>query len=288
MSKSDFRRYGPLVTAEATVARRISDLNDTGLLPRDAVIRAPRPAEGTLGLRRVRKAYEQVYDQLRAMILSGELLRGHRLPTEMALSAEFGVSRGTIREALRLLVAENLIRTAKGAGGGNFVTLPTVDHISDYVQRNIELLSRTDQVTLPEFLEARELIEIFAVRHAAVSRTDEELEALRATLSLESDLSTYEQYLKNKDFHQVLVNACGNTLLQIAAQPIFSILHTHLARSELSDRFPKRVCGEHAGILDAIEARDPDRAEQLMRDHLAYLAGVYKEIWRAGTQGPGR
>ncbi|MEA2247030.1 MAG: hypothetical protein QOH46_1559, partial [Solirubrobacteraceae bacterium] len=116
--------------------------------PERAVVRTvvPDPGAGStaLPLRRVRKAYEQVYDQLRGMVLSGELARGQRLPTEVALAAEFGVSRGTIREAMRLLVAENLIRTAKGAGGGNFVMLPTVDHISRFVQRNIELLSQTD------------------------------------------------------------------------------------------------------------------------------------------------
>lgn len=243
---------------------------------------------GGLELRRVRKAYEQVYDQLRTMILSGELVRGQRLPAEVSLSAEFGVSRGTVREALRLLLAENLIRTAKGAGGGTFVMLPTVDHISEFVQRNIELLSQTDHLTLPEFLEARELIEIFAVRQAALRRTDEEVAALRTTLSEESELPAYEQYLQNKEFHQLLVDACGNTLLQIAAQPIFAILHTHLSRSTLSDEFPKRVCAHHCLILDEIEARNPDEAERLMREHLVYLGTVYNQIWRPATQLPER
>ena len=235
-----------------------------------------------LPLRRVRKAYEQVYDQLRAMILSGELTRGHRLPPEAALATQFGVSRGTIREALRLLVAENLIRTAKGPGGGNFVMLPTVDHISRFVQSNIELLSQTDDVTLPEFLEARELIEIFAVRQAAVRRTDSDIEALRATLS-SSDRSPEEQYLRNKEFHSVLVDACGNALLQIAAQPIFSVLHTHLARFGLSEDFPREVCNEHRGILEAIEAGDPDTAEARMRQHLQWLGTVYRKIWTSNS-----
>lgn len=241
-------------------------------------------ASGAIGLRRVRKAYEQVYDQLRAMILSGELTLGQRLPSEVALSAEFGVSRGTIREALRLLVAENLIRTAKGAGGGNFVTMPTVDHISEFIKRNIELLSQTHHVTLREFLEARQLIEIFAVRQAAVRRTETELEALRATLRAEEEHSPYEQYLQNKEFHQVLVGACGNTLLQIAAEPIFSVLHTYLGRTRLDGSFPRRVCSEHREILAEIEAGNADRAEALMRDHLAYLAGVYRGIWRSTGQ----
>ncbi|UGS38309.1 HTH-type transcriptional regulator LutR [Capillimicrobium parvum] len=224
-----------------------------------------------------------MYDQLRSQILSGELSSGHRLPPEVALASGFGVSRGTIREALRLLVAEGLIRTLKGATGGNFVTLPTVDHISEFMQRNIDLLSRTELVTLPEFLDARELIEVYAVRHVAERHTEAGLDALRATLAVESVSTAHEKFLQNKEFHQILVDACGNTLLQIAAQPIFSILHTNLGRSKLTDEFPRRVCSEHRAMLDAISAGDADRAEALMRQHLADLALVYRQIWHSGV-----
>ncbi len=236
---------------------------------------------------RVRKAYEQVYDQLQGMIVSGELPQGHRLPTEDRLASDFGVSRSTIREALRLLLAQNLIRTAKGAGGGSFVTLPTVDHVSEFLERNFELLSLTDDVTLPEFLEARELVEVFAVRQAAVRRTAEDLSALRATiLPTNSGLPPHEQYLHNKEFHSILVAACGNTLLRISAQPIFFVLHTHLSRSELSAEFPRKVGAEHAEILEAIESGDADLAESRMRQHLKELEVIYQGIWRtAGAPG---
>lgn len=231
--------------------------------------------------RRVRKAYEQVYDQLQGMIISGELPRGHRLPSEPGLASEFGVSRSTIREALRLLLAEGLVRTAKGTGGGTFVTLPTVDHVSEFLERNFELLSLTDDVTLAEFMEVRELIEVFAVRQAASRRTAEDIAALRATLLPDdASLSADEQYLHNKEFHAVLVEACGNTMLRISAQPIFSVLHTHLSRSTLDPGFPGRVCADHMQILAAIEAGDPDLAEERMRAHLKELGTIYAGIWR--------
>jgi DNA-binding FadR family transcriptional regulator len=240
---------------------------------------------GMQPVRRVRKAYEQVYDQLQDLILSGQLAQGHRLPNEAQLASSFGVSRSTIREALRLLVAENLIRTAKGAGGGSFVTLPTVDHVSEFLERNFELLSLTDDVTLPEFLEARELIEVFAVRQAAVRRTTTHIESLRATLVPgDSPLPVQEQYMRNKEFHSVLVDACGNALLRISAQPIFFVLHTHLRRSTLAPDFPRKVCAEHSHILEAIEAGDPELAEMRMRAHLQDLAHVYAGIWR--TKAP--
>jgi DNA-binding FadR family transcriptional regulator len=248
----------------------------------DPLLEGPETGE-LQPVRRVRKAYEQVYDQLQDMILSGQLPQGHRLPNEAQLATRFGVSRSTIREALRLLVAENLIRTAKGAGGGSFVTLPTVDHVSEFLERNYELLSLTDDVTLPEFLEARELIEVFAVRQVAVRRTAHDIDALRSTLvPPDSDLPAEEQYLHNKEFHSVLVDACGNALLRIASQPIFFVLHTHLSRSTLSPAFPRKICAEHAGILDAIEAGDPDLAEARMREHLGELSVVYAGIWRKG------
>jgi DNA-binding GntR family transcriptional regulator len=96
----------------------------------------------------------------------------------------------------------------------------------------------------------------------------------------DSVLPVEEQYMHNKEFHSVLVDACGNALLRIAAQPIFFVLHTHLSRSTLAPEFPRKVCAEHSEILGAIEAGDPDLAEARMRDHLQDLSGVYAGIWR--------
>ncbi len=229
---------------------------------------------------RVRRSYEQIYDQLRGAMLSGDLANGERLPNESQLATGFGVSRSTVREALRLLLAEGLIRTVPGNGGGSFVVLPTVDHISDFLRRNLELLSLKDDVTLAEFLEARELIEGFAVRNAALRRTERDIAALRSTiLPDDTALSVEAQYLQNRRFHEVLIDACGNTLLQIASAPVFSVLHTHLMRSALTADFPRSVCHDHTEILAAIEAGDAERAGAAMTDHLASLGETYRQIW---------
>jgi DNA-binding FadR family transcriptional regulator len=232
---------------------------------------------------RVRRSYEQIYDQLRAAMLSGAVSNGERLPSESQLAANFGVSRSTVREALRLLLAEGLIRTVPGSGGGSFVVLPTVDHISDFLRRNLELLSLKDDVTLAEFLEARELIEVFVVRNAAIRRTEADIAALRSTLlPADTPVSPEARYLENRRFHEILIDACGNTLLQIASAPVFSVLHTHLMRSTLTSEFPRAVCRDHAEILAAIEARDPGRAGALMSAHLEGLGEIYREIWFNG------
>jgi GntR family transcriptional repressor for pyruvate dehydrogenase complex len=238
-------------------------------------------------VRRVRKAYEQVYDQLRELIVRGELKRGERLPGEIVLARQFGVSRGTVREALRVLAAHNLVWTAKGATGGTFVTLPTVDHISAFLQANIALLSEANHVTLEEFLEARRLLEVFAARQCALRRTDADIERLRQTVVEPAGLPVEEQFLHNKEFHGAVLDGAGNTLLRIAAQPIFSILQTNLTREALSARFAERVDRDHRAILEAIERGDGDAAAAEMDGHLRYLSRTYKSMWTAGRPSAG-
>jgi DNA-binding FadR family transcriptional regulator len=237
-------------------------------------------------VRRVRKAYEQVADQLRELIVSGTLSPGERLPVESALARDFGVSRATIREALRVLAAQGLVRTAKGATGGSFVTLPTVDHISSFVEANVGLLTETRHVTLGELLEARELVEVPAARLAAGRRSDDDLERLRSTVPAdELRLGSTEEFTYNAEFHSCVLEASHNTLLTVSAQPIFTVLQTHLARSALPRSFHTSIHAHHLRILEAVEAGDADGAAGEMRDHLAFLRPYYERAWRASGAG---
>jgi DNA-binding FadR family transcriptional regulator len=236
---------------------------------------------GPVPVRRVRKAYEQVADQLRQLIMTGALSPGERLPNEALLAREFGVSRATVREALRVLAAQNLLRTAKGAGGGSYVTLPTVDHISEFLQSNINLLTESRDVTLAELIEARKLLEVPAARLAAERRNEADLDRLRESIPGEPlKLGTEEQFVYNKGFHSALVEACGNTLLYIAAQPVFSALQTNLARSALGRRFHREINTHHGLITEAIAAGDPDAAAAEMESHLDFLVPFYERAWR--------
>lgn len=248
---------------------------------RSPALRAVERTPGTVPVERVRKAYEQVADQLRDLIVSGELRPGDRLPNEAVLARDFGVSRATVREALRVLAAQNLIRTAKGAAGGSYVTKPTVDHISTFLHANINLLTESESVTLEELLEARELLEIPAARLAAARRRDEDLERLREAVP-ESvlNLSRGEQFTYNRDFHSTIIETSDNALLFIAAQPIFSVLQTNLARSALGRQFHKAINEHHVKIIDAIDAGDVDGAGEEMRLHLEYLRPWYERAWR--------
>jgi DNA-binding FadR family transcriptional regulator len=243
-----------------------------------------RPVERSsdaMAVRRVRKAYEQVADQLRDLIVSGRLARGDRLPNETVLAREFGVSRATVREALRLLTAQSLIRTAKGAGGGTYVTLPTVDHVSEFINSALELLAAAEHVTLDELLEAREALEAPAARMAALRRTDDAVEDLLAAIPPDpGKLAPTEQFEYNADFHTSVISASGNAYLMMAAQPLFAILQTHLARSSLGARFHKSINDQHRTIVAAIASGDGGAAEREMRSHLEYLRPHYERTWR--------
>src|SRR3954449_2449078 len=180
------------------------------------------------------KQYEVVAERLLERVVDGDLQPGARLPNEAALASDFGVSRATVREALRVLAAQNLIRTSKGAGGGSYVTLPSVTGVSDFVESSIRILSDADDVTLAELLEARELLEVPAARLSALRCSEAEVERLRESIPDEPlRMGPGKQFTYNKDFHQLVIDGCRNSLLAIAAQPVFAVLQHNLARSKL-------------------------------------------------------
>jgi DNA-binding FadR family transcriptional regulator len=223
-----------------------------------------------------------VADQLREQIFSGALPTGRRLPREVDLAEQLGVSRPTVREALRVLASENLIRTVKGPTGGSFVMRPTVDHISHFLTANINLLTAANEVTLDELLELRESLEVPSVRLACKRRTAEDLDRLRSMVPAEAgeDLTTSDRFRFNKDFHETLVEAAGNKLVVLAAQPIFVVLQTHLRRTVLSAADYKVIHDGHVRLAEAIGAREEDLAETEMRQHLADLRPLYERAWR--------
>lgn len=238
----------------------------------------PRDRPASVPVRRIGKAFEQVADQLRELITAGALAPGQRLPTEAALAEQFGVSRATVREALRLLSAHNLVRTQKGVGGGSYVNVPTVAHVSQLVSSNLGLMR--GELSLDALLEARELLEVPAAGLAADRLRPEDLEGLRASIPSDPlSLTVDEQFAHNREFHFRLVRAAGNPILSIAAQPIFVVLQTHLRRAELPQQTHSAINHEHREILDALEARNSDAARDAMRRHLLTLRPGYERSW---------
>ena len=180
-----------------------------------------------------------------------------------------------------MLAAQNLIRTSKGAGGGSYVTIPSLDHISEFLRSNINLLTDSQDVTLEELIETRMLLEVPAARLAAERRREADLDRLREMIPPEPlRLDTQEQFAVNSEFHALVIEVCGNTLLQLAARPVYYALQTKLARSTLGRRFHREINAHHLRIAEAIEAGDPDAAGAEMELHLQFLVPFYERAWR--------
>jgi DNA-binding FadR family transcriptional regulator len=231
-------------------------------------------------------AYERIAERLRELILAGVLRHGERLPTEATLAAEFGVSRATAREAVRMLAGQGLVVAAKGARGGTYVTRPSLDYASRLLQANVALLADVDEITLEELLEARRLIEVPAARLAASRRTDDDVARLRESIPDDAvALGAGERFGLNAGFHTSLMAASGNALLEVAALPVFAVLQTSLTRSGLGARFARRIDADHEEIADAIGRGDGDGAAEAMDAHLAYLQPHYRRVWRLARSG---
>jgi GntR family transcriptional regulator, transcriptional repressor for pyruvate dehydrogenase complex len=228
-----------------------------------------------------RPGSRQIAELLRERILGGQLAVGERLPSEAELAEEFGVNRGTVREALRMLSSRLLLTTRRGVGGGSQVAQIDPDRIAQLMEDSILQLTRSEGCTIVELLEAREMLEVPGARLAAGRRTGPQLERLRAALpsSLEEE-SLARVWELNQRFHEVVLELADNRLLPILAQPVFHVIRTRFLRDRATMGFWRRVNVDHAAILAAIEAGDADQAGAEMADHLAHLRATYELIDR--------
>src|SRR5919106_6507674 len=232
-----------------------------------------------LAVAKVRPGYQQVADQLRELILEGRINAGQQLPTESELTDMFGASRSTVREALRILSSQNLIVTARGAGGGTFVSRPEPRYVSDFLEASFGLLSDSEHLTVDHLLEAREILEVPAAGLAAVRRTEEHLAVLRSCFPVRAeDASRAHLFEGNVRFHITIVEAAGNMVLPVITRPIFSVLRTRFLRDAAPPAFWKRVARDHREILAAIEAESEADARAQMERHLENLRPTYEEI----------
>lgn len=226
-----------------------------------------------------RVAYLEVASRLREQILAGELNAGDRLPTEAELCESFGVSRSTIREALRILSSQRLLTTTRGVRGGSSVTQIGHADVTEMLLDSIVLLTNSEGATVAELIEARELLEVPAARLAAGRRSEEQLDRLRRTIpSTLVGVDPGQIFEVNRSFHDVLLEAAGNRLLRVVTQPLFTVMQTRFLRDRAGQPFWTRVMREHAAILDAVEAGDAERAGAQMADHLVHLRSTYEAI----------
>lgn len=233
-----------------------------------------------LPVKRVRPAYEQVSEQLQELIIKGTLVAGERLPAEGKMAVQFGVSRSTVREALRGLSSQKLVHTRRGANGGTFVAEPSASQVESYLETTIGLLSGTKALSVGEILEARELFEVPAARLAAVRRTEEHLYHLKSTLASGTEVDMAHHFEGHRQFHVAVMKASGNRLLEVIARPVFRVLRTRFLRDYATRDFWVNVSCEHESIYDAIVEGDAEASARRMSTHLEGLRAMYERIDR--------
>ncbi|WP_285620438.1 FadR/GntR family transcriptional regulator [Kineosporia sp. NBRC 101677] len=226
----------------------------------------PRPLE-----------YERVAGELRRMIVDGHLRPGDRLPAEGELTARMGVSRGTLREALRVLSAQKLLTSARGVNGGTFVAEPSPDDVVGHLETSLTLLSR-GRVSAGHLLEMRSQLEVPAAELAARRRTEDDLQQLQLSVTGLAEAKDPQRLHMNSSFHLLLLRASGNPLLEMMARPVFTVLRERFHRDEPGPDFWGRVACEHEEILQQVREGNSRGARRAMRSHLSGLRETYIRI----------
>lgn len=224
-------------------------------------------SETLLGRIEVPKTYDVLAEQLRRTILDGEMPEGARLPTERELVVQTGLSRGSVREALRKLEVEGLVRPRPGRLGGNIVTRPGHDALAHFVGQFV----RGRRLSLRTLQETRETIEPALARLAAERRTQEDVERLRAlNAGMAEVMDDRTAFAKaNFTWHGAVGAASKNDLL---AAFLYSMSKGVVEATVLEEydtlELRREVLRAHERIIDAIEARDPDAAYRRMDRHV--------------------
>lgn len=197
---------------------------------------------------------DRVCAEIVTAIVKGEIPSGQKI-SEPELARTYGISRGPLREAMRRLEGLRLIERKPNVG------------------------ARVVQLSIKELVEiyhVREALEGMACRMAALHMSDEEIADLRSLLDehersvKELDGRSYFQKEGDLDFHYRIVQGSKNEkLLELLGSDLYHLVRMYRYQFSVSSSRPKRALKEHRQIVDAIEARDPELAELLMRRHIS-------------------
>ncbi len=217
------------------------------------------------------RAFEDVVSQIQEAILQGRLKTGERLPGERKLREAFQVSRGTLREALRTLEQKKLIQIRTGMKGGAIVCPVNTQPVSE----SLDLLLRYQKIDLKELAEFREEVEGSVAAQAARRAKKGDIEELISylesmkTLLPDGQKSWREAIKIDNQFHLRLAKIAGNrvfeSILTIIYDNIFRYFDRFLPKER---RVTERIYQDLCGIVEAIQAKDPQKAKALIQDHV--------------------
>jgi len=233
------------------------------------------------------RTHEAVLARIEADLAAGRLRLGGRLPAERALAEQLGVSRASVREAVRVLEAMGVVRAGVGSGpeAGTVVVADPAVPLSAAVRLHLG----TRALPIGDVVDARVLLETWAAAAAAthgagtpaLARAGELLRAMD-----EETLSADAFHRLDAEFHVALAEAAGNVLVTAVMVALREAVHSYVmtAVAALPDwaGTARRLRAEHAGILAAVRAGDPVTATESVRAH---IVGFYAEARLSGLDG---
>lgn len=236
-----------------------------------------------LGLEAIQvpRASDVLAERLRERILGGRLPPGTWLPPERELAEQSGLSRGTVRDAIRVLEHEGLIETKTGRNGGTRVRQPD----GSSVLRTLETFIRGRRIRLRSLLEIRELLEPECAALAAERRVEADLDRLQELSDRlreqADDLSAF--LTTNVNWHVTVAEASQNELMVAFMRAISKEIRAATDIGDLNtDQGMELALQAHDRIMDAIEAGDPEAARRRMQRHVH----AFRETVRDDGTGP--
>lgn len=225
----------------------------------------------------------QIAQAIRDAIVSGDMIVDERLPSEAELADQFQVSRPTVREALKRLAAQSLIRTQRGAFGGAFVNRLSYEEAYGQQITTSTLLLSMNAVSFDVACEARYALERACTPLSVERRTPDHLATMRAEIHRQGQPGLSDESFCASDvtFHRALVDGAGNPVLSYqlagaveAMQPLMNMI-TFTARSR------EEIVRLHTRIADAVEGMDADAAEQALHELEAYTLTLGRDVMAA-------
>lgn len=223
------------------------------------------------------RTHELVLRQVEADLAAGRLRLGDRLPGERALAGQLGISRPSVREAIRVLEAMGVVRTAVGSGpeaGAVIVADPTSP-----LTATLRLHLATSHLPMGDIVQTRVLLESWAVREAAGRATASEVAAARRLLDAmdEPGLPRERFHLLDAEFHVALATLAGNVLVSTIMASLREAIHGYViaAAPNVPDWDPvaELLRAQHRAVLAAVADGDGDLAARLVAEH---IEGFYK------------
>jgi DNA-binding FadR family transcriptional regulator len=230
-----------------------------------------------------RRVNEAVAEQIRQAIFSGQLAPGNKLPPERDMARQFQTSRVALREALRALEQEGMISIKRGFGGGAFVA--DFDSALKALADSLNTVVKLGQAKSAHLTEARTIFEPELARLATLRASEADLTAMEELVAAqEEDLRAGVLTRKHDiEFHTLVANACHNPVLTIVVSAIDEAIRDPILRSKLTREMRAGVVGYHRSLLEAIRARDGERAYSIMKEHVAAVQKHLRESEENGA-----